>query len=60
MATEVPVQHQPLLLRRGSAPGGASTETFKLLLLSGLLLESQGEQVAVGSLRRPFGKTQAA
>lgn len=51
------MQHRTLVLQHGSVHGGASTVTFKPLLLSGSFLESEREQVAVDSLRRPFGET---
>lgn len=57
VATEVPAQHQTVLLLRGFVHRGVSTEMFKPLLLSGLLRGLEREQVAVDSLGRSFGKT---
>lgn len=47
---EVPAQHQTLLLLHGSAHRGASAETFKLLLLSGLFLGWERSQLLQSAL----------
>lgn len=59
-AMEVPAQHQTLLLLHGSVHRGASTETFKLLPISGWLLELEREQVAVDSFGGCSVRPQAA
>lgn len=57
---EVPAQHRTLLSLHGSACRGASAETFKPLLLSGLFLGWERSQLLHSALGGPSARPQAA